>query len=386
MILHVDMDAFFASVEELDHPELKGKCVIVGGTSNRGVVAAASYEARKFGVHSAMPMFQARRKCPHAVFLKPRHRRYGEISSVVMSVLESFSPLVEQVSIDEAFVDIGGCESIFGSPLETGAKIKKKIHETVCLTCSAGIAPLKFLAKIASDLNKPDGLTYISPRQVDAFIHDLSIRKVPGVGPNTESRLARWGIQTLGDVKRYSQKQIVGRLGKYGVRLYELASGIDRSTVQSERPVKSVSSEETLSSDTLDKDLLKKYLLKHAGDVGRELRSQALRAGTVILKIKFSDFTQKSRQIKMEHHTDSTEIIYQTAARILDAFPLNRKVRLIGVGASDFFSADRPVQMSLFTQPENSSAKWEKLDRAVDAISEKFGREAIRKATLKDDE
>jgi DNA polymerase IV len=384
MIVHVDMDAFFASVEQLDQPELKGKCVIVGGTSNRGVVSAASYEARKFGVHSAMPMFQARQKCPHAVFLKPRHKRYSEISSLVMSVLESFSPLVEQVSIDEAFVDISGSESMYGSPSEMGAKIKQKIYDTAHLTCSVGIAPLKFLAKIASDLNKPNGLAYIPPQQVESFIHDLPIRKVPGVGAHTGKQLETLGVYKLGDVRRYTEKQIVDRLGKYGVRLYELSSGIDRSAVHPERPVKSVSSEETLSIDTLDKDRLKKYLLKHAEEVGRELRSQELKATTVTLKIKFSDFTQKSRQIKMDQYTDATEIIYQTASRLLDAFPLNKKVRLIGVGASDFFSADRPVQLSLFPQSKNSRFKWEKLDRAVDAISEKFGRNVIQKAVLKE--
>jgi DNA polymerase IV len=378
------MDAFFASVEQLDHPELKGKCVIVGGTSGRGVVSAASYEARKFGVHSAMPMFQARQKCPHAVFIKPRHKRYSEISAIVMSVLESFSPLVEQVSIDEAFVDIAGCEPMYGSPPEMAAKIKQKIYDAVHLTCSIGIAPLKFLAKIASDLNKPDGLTYIAPHQVESFVHDLPIRKVPGVGTHTGNNLERMGIKTLGDVKQHGEKQMIDRLGKYGRRLYELASGIDRSLVHTEHEVKSVSSEETLASDTLDKPFLKKYLLKHAEDVGRELRSQGLKAGTITLKIKFSDFTQKSRQTKMERFTDSTEIMYQAAVKLLDAFPLNKKVRLIGVAASDFFSTDRPVQLTLFKQHQDMSSKWEKLDRTVDAISEKFGREAVKKAALKD--
>jgi DNA polymerase-4 len=379
------MDAFFASVEQLDHPELKGKCVIVGGTSGRGVVAAASYEARKFGVHSAMPMFQARQKCPHGVFIKPRHKRYSEISSVIMSALESFSSLVEQISIDEAFVDISGCGSLFGSPLEVGKKIKEKIDDTVHLTCSVGIAPLKFLAKIASDLEKPDGLTLIGTDRVESFIKDLPIRKIPGVGPNTEGQLARLGIKKLGDVRRYTEKQIIDRLGKYGVRLYELASGIDRSAVDPEHEVKSISSEETLFTDSSDKHLLKKHLLKHAEDVGRELRSQELKAGTVVLKIKFSDFTQKTRQTQMEGRTNAAEIIYQTAVKLLDDFPLSKQVRLIGVGASDFSSTGKPVQMSLFDRPKITAAKWEKLDRAVDAISEKFGHDAIIKATLKDD-
>jgi DNA polymerase-4 len=206
------------------------------------------------------------------------------------------------------------------------------------------------------------------------------------VGTHTGEQLERLGIKNLGDVRRYSEKQIVERLGKYGRRLYELASGIDRSSVHAERAVKSVSSEETLSVDTLDKDLLKKYLLKHADDVGRELRSQELKAVTVFIKIKFYDFTQKSRQIKMEQYTDSTAIIYQTAVRLLEAFSLNKKVRLIGVGVSDLSSEGRPVQLSLFTQSKNATGKWEKLDRAVDAISEKFGRGAIKKAVLKDKE
>jgi len=386
MILHVDMDAFFASVEQLDHPELMGKCVIVGGTSNRGVVAAASYEARKFGVHSAMPMYQARRKCPHAIMLSPRHKRYSEISSFVMSTLESFSPLVEQVSIDEAFLDISGCASIYGTPLEIGRKIKDKIRSSVHLTCSVGIAPLKFLAKIGSDLDKPDGLKYIKIDEVEEFIRTLSIRKVPGVGPQTEKCLDRLGIRTLGDVKRYSEKQIVNHLGKYGVRLYELTSGIDRSMVHSGRPVKSVSSEETLTVDTLDKSLLKKYLLRQAEDVGRQLRRESLKAGTVILKIKLSDFTQKSRQKQLMHRTNASEVIYRASVNLLDAYPLSEPVRLIGVGASDVSPKSGPVQLTLFAQPEKDTCKWEKIDRTVDAITEKFGRDSIRKAALKDDE
>ncbi len=386
MILHMDMDAFYTSVEQIDHPELKGKCVIVGGTSNRGVVATANYEARKFGVHSAMPIYQARQKCPHAVFLKPRFQRYSEVSSKVISVLESFSPLVEQVSIDEAFVDITGCGSIYGSPENIGTKVKQKVWDTVHLTCSVGIAPLKFLAKIASDLKKPDGLTYIGPEQVEAFIHTLPIRKISGVGAHTGDQLERLGIHTLGDVRRYSEKQLINRLGKYGTRLHELASGIDRSHVSGDRPVKSVSSEETLSADTFDTELLKKILLKHSEDVGRELRKQGLKAQTIVLKIKYSDFIQKTRQAKLDRLTNSSEIIYRQSVKLLEDFPLPKAVRLIGVGASGLFSENEPVQLCLFPQPDNGAGKWEKLDQAVDSISEKFGRDVIKKAVLKKDE
>lgn len=388
MIVHVDMDAFFASVEQLDHPELAGKCVIVGGESNRGVVCAASYAARKYGVHSAMPMYQARRKCPHAVIVRPRHRRYAEVSSRVMELLGSFSPLVEPVSIDEAFIDITGCGAVFGTPAVIGKRIKEKVRDRLGLTCSVGMAPLKFLAKIASDMNKPDGLTVILFEDVENVIAALPIGRVPGVGPRTGRQLDRLGIRTLGDVRRYSEEQLTKRLGKYGRRLHELSRGIDRSEVRPDRPAKSISSEETFSEDTFDKSVLKHYLLKHAEDVGRDLRKEGVKAKTITVKIKFADFTQITRQVRLERPTAVSEIIYRAAEKILDAFALSQPVRLIGVGASDFSIKDGPVQLSLFPQAdqtETNAAKWEKADRAMDAISEKFGRRAVIKATLKDD-
>jgi DNA polymerase-4 len=246
-----------------------------------------------------------------------------------------------------------------------------------------GIAPLKFLAKIASDIDKPDGLTYIAQEDVSDFISKLPVVKVSGVGKQTSRELEYLGIKTLGDIRGYSEQQIIQRLGKYGKRLYELASGIDRSGVRPYRPAKSISSEETLPEDTLDKNLLKRYLLKHSEDVGRELRLEGVKASTVTLKIKFLDFSQKTRQIKLDQYTDSSEIIYRTAARLFDAFSLNKKVRLIGVGASDFSRKNRPVQLNLFDQRADNSEKWGKIDRAVDAISEKFGRDAVKKAELK---
>jgi len=384
MIIHVDMDAFFASVEQLDNPDLKGKCVIVGGTSNRGVVAASSYEARKFGVYSAMPMYQARQKCPQGVFLCPRGHRYRELSFEVMLILESFTPVVQQVSIDEAFLDITGSGSLFGSPYETGLKIKRKVKDVVGLTCSVGIAPLKFLAKIASDMDKPDGLTIIPPETVPAFIEILPVNKISGVGKQTRSRLEKMGIFTLGDVNAHSQKILIDQLGKYGKRLWELANGIDRSAVNPHRPVKSVSSEETLSSDTLDVNFLKSVMLKQSEDVGRQLRQKSKKARTVSIKVKYFDFKQITRQTKLSRHTFSSEKIYQTAVNLLDKLRLNKPVRLIGVGASDLDLKDRPVQMDLFSQSDNGFDKWEKVDTAVDAIAEKFGHDMIKKAGLTD--
>jgi DNA polymerase-4 len=385
MIIHVDMDAFFASVEQLDNPELIGKPVIVGGTSNRGVVAASSYEARKFGVYSAMPIFQARQKCPRGIFIRPRGHRYREVSIQVMAILSSFTPVVQQVSIDEAFLDITGCESIFGTPYEIGIKIKQKIKNEAHLNCSVGIASLKFLAKIASDMDKPDGLTYIAPDKVPGFIETLPVRKISGVGRQTAGHLERMGIVTLGDVNRYTREKLVARLGKYGNRLYELANGIDRSSVNVHRPVKSISTEETLAADITDKDRLKKYLLKHSEDVGRQLRKKGRKARTVTLKVKHSDFRQVTRQIKLSCYTFSSEKIYQAAVNLLDEYSLRKPVRLIGVGASDLDDKKQAVQMDLFAGSDDGVEKWEKLDTAVDAIADKFGKDVIKKAGLTGD-
>ncbi len=384
MIIHVDMDAFYASVEQLDDPALAGKPVIVGGTSGRGVVAAASYEARKYGVRSAMPVFQAKKKCPAGIFVPPRRHRYKDVSQAVMAVLHTFTPLVEQISIDEAFLDISGCEAIFGPPREMGLAIKHKVKETVGLNCSVGIAPLKFLAKIASDMNKPDGLTYVAPDAVDDFIAVLPVGKISGVGEKAAHALKKIGISTLGDVKKFPVEKLVSLLGKYGHRLHELAHGIDRSVVAPVRPVKSVSTEETLAADISDKGKLRKYLLKHSEDVGRQLRKKGRRARTVTLKIKYCDFRQVTRQTKLYRPTSASETIFQAAAGLLENFFLHQPVRLIGVGASDLDDPHQATQMTLFADSDTSLEKWEKIGPVVDGIAEKFGPEAITKAGLTD--
>lgn len=385
MILHVDMDAFYASVEKLDNPELRDKCVIVGGISDRGVVSAASYEARKFGVRSAMPMYMARRLCPHAVFLAPRGWRYKEMSAVIMGILRSFSPVVEPVSIDEAYVDISGCGHLFGTPADIGRAIKEKIREQTGLTCSVGIAPWKFLAKIASDMEKPDGLVVISTDQAHAFIESLPVDRVPGVGRVSGRVLSKMGIKTLGDVKRYREATLVRRLGKFGARLCELARGIDRSRVEPLRPVKSVSSENTLAADTRDREELKKYLLEHAEDVARQLRKKQLRAKTVFIKIKHADFTQATRQAPLQRRSHSAEILYHAAAGLLDAYGMEKPVRLIGLGAADLVDAGIPVQQDLFSNLSGRWEKWEKVETALDAIREKFGNSGIGRAAGRKD-
>ena len=385
MILHIDMDAFYASVEQLDRPELKGQCIIVGGSSNRGVVSAANYEARKHGVHSAMPIFQAKQKCPQAVFLRTRMNRYKEVSKKVMAVLKAYSPLLEQVSIDEAYMDISGCERLHGDPETIGRKIKAQILDTLGLTCSVGIAPNRFLSKIASDLDKPDGLTYIAPSQVDQFVRTLPVEKVPGVGQKTRVRLEKMGIRTLGDVSGFSEKALSDRLGKYGRRLLELAAGIDTTPVEPYSPHKSVSTEQTFAVDTDDRGRLSGILLQQAEEVSRQLRKQGVRARTITLKIKHVDFQQVTRSTTLAEATRSSETIFAEALGLLEKYRLSRKIRLIGIGASNFATAGLPKQLPLFGPGRSNRDEWEKVDETVDRISERFGKDAIQRGTLRED-
>ena len=385
MILHIDMDAFYASVEELDNPWLKGKCVIVGGTSNRGVVSAASYAARKFGVHSAMPIFQAKQKCPQGIFIPPRMERYKEISKKIMSLLGEFTPLVEVVSIDEAYLDISASTLLHGDPEDIALEIKQRIKDTVNLTCSIGVAPIKFLAKIASDMNKPDGLTVILPDDVPRFIETLPIQKVPGVGKKTFRQLELMGINALSDINKYPEKTFLDRLGKFGKRLMELAAGNDRSGVTPYSQHKSVSSERTLGEDTRDKSLLKRCLLKQAEEVARHLRKSGCRGRTITLKLKHADFKQITRSITIATPTQSSKKIFQHAASLLDDYKIPQKLRLIGVSVSGLISNDIPVQMDLFERHSNRGDGWTKVDRTVEDITNKFGRDTIKRATFKNE-
>lgn len=382
MILHIDMDAFFASVEQLDNPQHKGRCVIVGGQSARSVVAAASYEARKFGVHSAMPIYQAKEKCPDAIFLPPRMDRYKELSNKIISLLKEFSPLVEPVSIDEAYLDITGCTRLQGGPVELGFKIKNQIKKTLNLTCSVGIAPNKFLAKIASDMDKPDGLTAIMPDKAMQFIEALPVCKVPGVGRKTNKQLELIGIKTLGDVKKYPEKMLLKRLGKFGQKLRELSTCLDNSPVTPRRPPKSASSEKTLPENTGDKKLLETYLLAQAEGVGRELRKLGVKATTITLKIKQADFKRVTRSFALTVPTQSSKPIYTEAAKLLRAYKMTKKIRLIGIAASGFVPAATPVQMDIFAGGKNKSLSWENVDKTMDAITKKFGKDVIKRATL----
>ena len=385
MILHIDMDAFYASVEQLDNPWLRGKCVIVGGTSNRGVVSAASYEARRFGVHSAMPIFQAREKCPQGIFIPPRMNRYREVSQKVMTILNEFGPRVEAVSIDEAFMDLAGCERLHGDPEKMALAIKKKIKDELGLTCSVGVAPVKFLAKVASDMNKPDGLTIIRPEDMPSFIAALPVHAVSGIGKKTLPYLASLGIKTLGDIQKFPEKMLLDRLGKLGARLFELSSGRDSSTVTPYASPKSVSSERTLAEDTDDIELLKNHLLKQAEEVARQLRKANVKAGTVTLKLKHADFKQVTRSKTIAIPTQSSKTLYRHAVRLLEDYRLTGKIRLIGVGTSGFKPAGLPVQLDLFDRDTAGDKSWSKVDRTLETITKKFGKDAIKRASLSDD-
>lgn len=382
MILHIDMDAFFASVEQLDHPELKGKALVVGGDSGRGVVAAASYEARRYGIHSAMPMFMAKVRCPRLVIVPPRKGRYNEVSRSVMAILHRYSPIVEQVSIDEAFLDVAGCGRLYGHPQAMACAIKTDILNHVALTCSIGIAPLKFLAKIASDMQKPDGLTVITRETLSGFIASLPVEKVPGVGRHAHEQLRRMGIATLGEVRQIRPSVLVDRLGKLGHRLSDLAHGRDESTVTPHSPTKSISTERTLSADTRDREQLKRHLLAQSQEVGRQLRRQGFLARTITLKLKDTDFRQMTRSVTLDHPSQSSETLYRTAEELLARQALDKAVRLIGVGASALIADTTPQQACLFPGLGKKENGWEKVDRAVDRIAERFGRSAVHRGSL----
>jgi len=379
-ILHLDMDAFFASVEQHDDPSLAGKPVIIG-CDPRGVVSAASYEARVYGVRSAMPVVEARRRCPHGVFLRGNRHRYSEVSHQVMACLEGFSPLVEPASIDEAYVDITGTETLFGPPEALGRRIKALIRETTGLSCSVGIAPVKFLAKIASDYDKPDGLTLVAPDQVMAFLADLPVGKIPGVGKRAEAKLGRLGIRVAGDMLAYPPEFFARHFGKWGLVLSERAHGRGSATVATERETKSVSAENTFAADTADRKVLESWLLTQAERVGRELRAEGLKGRTVTLKLKFNDFRQITRCRTLAEPTSSDAVLFRTARELLAAESLPRPVRLIGLGVSHF--GLEPRQLSLFESPEAAATQRAgRVDTALDAIRGKFGREAIVRGRL----
>ncbi|MEW6357412.1 MAG: DNA polymerase IV [Planctomycetota bacterium] len=380
-IIHVDMDAFYASVEQRDAPSLRGKPVIVGGhPEGRGVVSAASYEARKFGVHSAMPITAARRICSHAVFLPVRMEQYAEESRKIRQILHSYTPLVEPLSLDEAFLDVAGSIRLFGPPEAIGRAIKERIRAETQLTASVGIAPNKFLAKLASDLEKPDGFVIIREDEKLDFIAPLPIRRIWGVGKVAEAALHEIGVRTIGDLRKLSIDALKPRFGKVAEDLFNLSRGIDTRTVVPDSEAKSIGSEITFETDIGDLDALLTTLLDLSEDVGERLRAEGCLCRTVTVKVRYPDFNTITRRMTLPEPTDSTSQIYQTACAILRGkIPLaGRLLRLIGVTASGL--ARGGVQLSLFDQQKR--AKGKRLDKTVDQIRKKLGPDAIKRGRL----
>lgn len=374
-ILHLDMDAFFASVEQLDNPEFRGKPLIIGG-AERGVVSTASYEARRYGVRSAMPMFQAKKLCPRGIFIRGRMGRYVEKSKEVMAVLADFSPLVEQASIDEAYLDASGLDHVFDHPAAMALQVQKAVYERCGLTCSIGLAPVKFLAKIASDMQKPNGLTILTHDSVTDFLAVLPVERIPGVGPATLKTLSLLGIRFAGDMARYPQDFWQKHMGKIGLVLYERAFGRDDRAVEPYSAPKSESAENTFAKDTTDHEVLTAWLFGQSERVGYNLRKQNLAGKTITLKLKYGDFTQKTRSRTLQHHTNSTREIYETAMSLLREQPLERPLRLIGVGVSQFGRDAR--QLSLLPDAKEEERRRDAaLDATLDAVRERWGKNIV---------
>ncbi|MCP4670959.1 MAG: DNA polymerase IV [Desulfobacula sp.] len=382
MILHIDMDAFFASVEQRDNPSLKNKPVIISGNSKRSVVATASYEARKFGIGSAMPVFKAKQLCDHLEIVPGNQKKYQTESKKIMEIISHFSPLLEQVSIDEAYLDIKGCERLFGSFKEIALSIKKEIFVQLGLTCSIGISPIKFLSKIASDMNKPDGLTIIEQFEVKKIIFSLPIQKIPGVGKNSMKNMQLLQIKTLGDIPKYSLPLLTQKFGKMGQRLLELSKGIDKSRVETNYIRKSISSETTLLEDIIDSKKVKNIILDRSQIVGKTLRKKDFVCENVFIKLKFSDFSQITRSRKLDSPICSSSAIFNEAMFLYEKIKLKKKIRLIGVGVTALKDKNLPVQMLLIQDRAKNKKQWESVDFAVDSISEKFGTSIINKASL----
>jgi DNA polymerase-4 len=387
-ILHVDLDAFYASVEQLLEPSLRGRPVIVGGIARRGVVCAASYEARASGVHSAMPTAQARRRCPDAVFLTPRMSVYGEFSERVMAILHEITPLVEQLSIDEAFLDVGGSRRTLGDGRAAAAHVRARVRDEVGLTASVGVATTKFLAKVASDKAKPDGLLVIDPGREIEFLHPLPVRALWGVGPKTATKLERFGVTSVGDVARLPLEILVSALGSTaGTHLHDLSRNDDPRPVVTDREVKSIGHEETFGDDLDDRADIERELLRLADSVAARLRAAHVRARTINLKARYPDFSTVTRARTLDRPTDAAPTIMATVRTLLDQIDHRRGLRLVGIHCSSLCADDQPVQETFAfvetgSEPIDAQRRQADIDRTVDDVRRRFGKNAVRPAAL----
>ncbi|MCP3914225.1 MAG: DNA polymerase IV [bacterium] len=384
------MDAFYASVEIRDNPSLEGLPVCVGGpASSRGVIAAASYAARKFGVHSAMPTAQARRLCPNLVLLPPDFDRYTAVSRKVMSIFRRYTPIVEPLSLDEAFLDIAGSERLFGDAVDVGRQVKADILRETGLVASVGVAPTKFLAKLASDLDKPDGFRVIQPGEVREVLDPLPVRKIFGVGPRTAKRLEQLGVRTVRDLADLVREDVARRFGASGLWIHDLAHGIDPRRVSSRREEKSHGMERTFPNDIADREELRTLLLSFCEEVAFTLRDKGLRGRTVTLKARFSNFKTVTRTKTLDFATNLGPRLFTVAQELLDRVE-RRPLRLLGIQVSKLEDVRQPAQGTLFGTPEPSSRddwmesnqKLEAATESLDKLRKRFGKSAVRPASL----
>ncbi len=390
-ILHVDMDAFFVSAELVRRPELRGLPVVVGGTGGRGVVAAASYEARSFGIFSAMSTYQARRLCPRAIFLQGDHSYYASISSKVMEIFERYTPLVEPISLDEAFLDVGGSVRLHGSPFEIAQSIRRDIKHDQGLTCSVGIAPNKFLAKLATEEAKPSpgpkgpipglGVKVVEEYEIQEFLDPLPVRSLWGVGPVTVARLDQIGVTTVLQLRNFPRDSLIQALGKtQGAHLHRLAHGVDERNVEARQNIKSLSHEETFSEDLYSEQRLTTEIFRMADAVGKRLRGLGILGATVNLKVRLKDFSTFTRSVTLPNPTDSGKIIGKNAVNLLESIETSSGVRLLGVGVSNLTESDLGLQLS-FDDIEGNDPEWRDAEKAIDQIHEKFGTQSIGAAS-----
>jgi DNA polymerase-4 len=386
VILHADLDAFYASVEQRDRPELRGLPVIVGGGGPRGVVSAASYEARRYGVRSAMPGFEARRLCPDGIFLRGDMRKYAAVSREVFAIFRRFSPLVEGLSLDEAFLDLTGTERLLGPPRAAGEALRSAVRSEVGLAVSVGIGPSRTIAKLASDAAKPDGLLEVAPDGVESFLHPLPVGRLWGVGPVAEAKLRRAGFETVGDLARAEADTLVRLLGEAGgPHAAALARGLDERPIEPGRDPVSYSEENTFAGDVVDRDRLRAVLLDHAESVARRLRRDGWLARTVVLKVKLArrrapgprGYPILTRRATLPEPSDDGALLAQVARALLERTPAV-PVRLLGVGATNLVAAD-DEQLALFA-PSPARGRAQRLNRALDEINERFGARAVVRA------
>lgn len=387
------MDAFYAAVEQRDNPALRGKPVLIGGISGRSVVSTASYEARPFGCRSAMPMGQAMRLCPQAIIVPPRMERYAEVSRQVFAILEQFTPLIEPLSIDEAFLDVTGSTRLFGSPPQIAAEIKRRVRDATQLTASVGVAPSKFVAKLASDLRKPDGLVVVERQDVAAFLAPMPIGRMWGVGAKTLPKIERLGVRTFGDLLAFSQGELIARFGDFGERFYRLVRGLDDRDVVPDRAAISMSHERTFAQDVSDAEVLRATLLDQIEHVAARLRRSGRLARSVVMKLRTPDFETITRRATLDAATDSTDALWTALRALFECWADDpghaagalrggravRPVRLIGAGVTQLTDTCGR-QLDLFAGEQSDRRR--RLDRTVDEIRERFGDNSIRRGPI----